>query len=282
MLISEVARLEPFEQLVYWIKERKSILLKKNANKPKPWTDDTILQQYRFCNVHREDDKVTRWIADNWRSPRAAQPDLWFAMVVARLFNLPETLAVLSFPVPFLPITMEHQLWARKTRGSNLFNGAYIVSTNGKKMDKVRYLIDLVLLPMWDNKGKIRPRKHDTLAKFHTRLMDYDGMGSFMAGQVVADIKYVEPLLHAPDWWTFAAPGPGSKRGLNRLIGNPKGDAWPKGMWEATLYEVREDLLKRGIKLHGQDLQNCLCEFDKYCRVLLNEEGRPKQKYLGV
>jgi hypothetical protein len=34
-------------------------------------------------------------------------------------------------------------------------------------------------------------------------------------------------------------------------------------------------------QLHAQDLQNCLCEFDKYERVRLGE-GRPKAKYNGV
>lgn len=34
-------------------------------------------------------------------------------------------------------------------------------------------------------------------------------------------------------------------------------------------------------KLCAQDIQNCLCEFDKYERVRLGE-GAPKQRYPGV
>ena len=34
-------------------------------------------------------------------------------------------------------------------------------------------------------------------------------------------------------------------------------------------------------KLCAQDVQNCLCEFDKYERVRLGE-GRPKSKYPGA
>ena len=33
--------------------------------------------------------------------------------------------------------------------------------------------------------------------------------------------------------------------------------------------------------IHAQDLQNCLCEFDKYERVRLNE-GRPRSNYPGL
>jgi len=34
-------------------------------------------------------------------------------------------------------------------------------------------------------------------------------------------------------------------------------------------------------KIHMQDLQNCLCEFDKYERVRLGE-GRPRNGYRGL
>jgi hypothetical protein len=37
-----------------------------------------------FCSVRREDDRVSRWIAENWRDPHADDPNLSFAMTVAR------------------------------------------------------------------------------------------------------------------------------------------------------------------------------------------------------
>jgi hypothetical protein len=38
---------------------------------------------------------------------------------------------------------------------------------------------------------------------------------------------------------------------------------------------------KYGKPMHAQDLQNCLCEFDKYERARLGE-GTPKQIYKEV
>ena len=55
------------ELFLYWVKERLQIYYSKESNEPKPWTKDTILQQYKFCNVHREHDTVTKWIKYNWR-----------------------------------------------------------------------------------------------------------------------------------------------------------------------------------------------------------------------
>ena len=89
-------------QLLYWIHEREAARLRRAAGKSPPWTDDPILQEWSFCNVRREDDRVTRWIATNWRGPKCDDPDLWFAMVLARFVNLPETLAEIDYPVPFI------------------------------------------------------------------------------------------------------------------------------------------------------------------------------------
>jgi hypothetical protein len=265
------------KDLTKFILERENIRLKKEAGKPRPWTKDEILHTYRFCNVHREDDKVTRWIAKNWREPYSDFVDLWFAMVFARLFNLPSTLQHFS-PLRLLRWDVEDVcsvLEALREKGP-IFNGAYIVSTNGYKMDKVEYLVNRVLTPLWVARRRLRPTRDDTLASYHARLIEFDGLGSFMAGQVVADLKYIDPLYQAPDWWTWAASGPGSRRGLNRVCEHAVDEPWREPQWLMALTQLRAQV--GGTALHAQDLQNCLCEFDKYERVRLGE-GRPKQVY---
>src|SRR5262245_42081973 len=84
---------DPIERLLYFIRERERVRSRRAKGKPWPWTDNPILREYRFCNVRREDDAVTRWIAEHWRAPNADDPDIAFAMVVARFINNPETLA---------------------------------------------------------------------------------------------------------------------------------------------------------------------------------------------
>ena len=106
-----------------------------------------------------------------------------------------------------------------------------------------------------------------------------------MAAQVVADMKYVSPLRGARDWMTFAASGPGSMRGLNRVLGRPVDAPWQEDKWRASVRALQEAMtpaLERiGVHgLHAQDLQNCLCEFDKYERVRLGE-GKPKRKFVA-
>ena len=91
---------DPVQRLFAFCKERQSIYKKKMAGKKPPWTNDEILRDYRFCNIYREQDKVTVWIRDNWRDPHNDDPELWFAMCIARLLNRPDSLAVLEWPVP--------------------------------------------------------------------------------------------------------------------------------------------------------------------------------------
>lgn len=267
-----------------FIKEREQVRLNRAKGLPKPWTEDAVLQDYRFCNVRREHDAVTRWITDNWRDPHGPDPDLWFAMVVARLFNNPDFLEEIGYPVPFKPDRIRKAFARRKEQKLKSFNAAYIVSTNGMPGCKVEYLIRFVLGPMWKARAKIRPQPGDTLADFHGRLCEYQGMGSFMAAQVVADVKYTATMGVAADWHTWAASGPGSRRGLNRVMGLPWTAPWGEARWHATLLELRAATLKKLPKhlqdLHAQDIQNCLCEFDKYRRAQVGD-GLPKQYYNG-
>jgi hypothetical protein len=110
-----------------------------------------------------------------------------------------------------------------------------------------------------------------------------EGLGSFMKGQIVADLKYVPFMQKAKDWWNWATPGPGSLKGLNIVLDRDMNAPWPKGEWLVQLMRLNDmvtpKLEKAGIgRLHNQDLQNCLCEFSKYTKVARGW-GRPRQTF---
>lgn len=271
--------------LLRFILERDAIYRRKTEGQPKPWTRDSILQRYRFCNVYRELDTVTIWIREHWREPHRGDPDLWFAMTIARFVNWPDSLDVIGYPVPWHPERFVAALEQRKRDGEKVFTGAYMIHAGRDKTSKARYLADKVLSPMWQQRKWIRPVKGDTLAEFYERLHAQKDMGSFMAGQVIADLKYAPILRHAKDWSTWAVSGPGSKRGLNRVMGRDKKANWKEADWKECLDELYDKispkLIEAGLPpIHEQDLQNALCEFSKYERTRLGE-GRPRQKYNG-
>lgn len=271
------------DALAAFIKAREQLRVNRERGLPRErWTGDPILQKYRFCNVRREDDRVTRWIAENWRKPHQGDQHLWFAMLAARYINLPVTLQHLGYLVPYRAHAVLSGLNACKTRNGVALNGAYMITTHCHKTPLYEYIAYDVLEPAWTRRLEICPRKHDSLAAFAERLLTLTGVSGFMAGQVVADAKYAPPLLQAPDWDTWAISGGGSRRGMNRLLGRPTRKTWKEPEWFANLTEVRARLNEAiGLGLHAQDVQNCLCEFDKYERARLGE-GRPKQVFVPL
>jgi hypothetical protein len=74
------------DEFFQYARERQSIYIKKTAGFPKPWTEDTILQRYKFCSVFREDDRTTihlRKITETMRD----KPEVLLATILYRWFN---------------------------------------------------------------------------------------------------------------------------------------------------------------------------------------------------
>lgn len=274
------------DRLLAFVTERHRIHLSRAAgDPPDSWTTDPILRQYRFCNIYRELDTVTRWLAEEWREPHADDPDLWHAFVVARnMNNIPLLSALDGPPLPWSPEPFRAVCAGRQARGEKVFSGAYMIGTrhNGSKAD---YLADMVFTPLWSAREKLRPLPGDTLTGFHMSLCLFYGLASFLAAQVVADIKYVEPLLSARDWHTFCASGPGSRKGLNAVLSRPFGAGMREDEFRLRVSELREAMLPHfraegWEEPHAQDVQNMLCEYFKYEKARLGL-GRPKQLFRG-
>lgn len=246
---------------------------------------DPILDTYRFCNVRRNDDRVTTWLMDHWMPRFRDATHGWFAFAVARCaINRIDTMeAIEDWVVPWKPEQVRKILKARRERGLTIYGAAYMIGTQGNAGDKVDFLIDKVLTPLWqDRDGWVGHQGQ--LALCHEWLVHHYAVGSFTGAQVLADWKYAD-LDAWDDFSTFAASGPGSRRGLNRVLDQPLEQAWREDDFRAKLGELRKEVLpfiraNRDLRnLTAQDLQNCLCEWDKYERTRLGE-GTPKQLYV--
>jgi hypothetical protein len=271
---------KPVERMAYWILERESIRIRKERGDAPPWTKDPILREWRFCNVRREDDTVTRWLKKNWRDPHAKDTNLWHAILVGRFINWPDTLAECGWPEPW-PSKRNlflRRFHARQARGDKTFTSAYNISNGGTTMGKIDFVADLFNRAWAYNDP---PRRGDTLAQAHAKLCAIRGVGSFMGAQIVADIKHTPLLKHARDWHDWAAPGPGSQRGLNRVHGYPLTKKWSDSAFISALGDLRGELRRHApivADLCLQDIQNVCCEFDKMERVL-HGEGKPRARY---
>lgn len=272
MVSTDTINMDNLELFWYWIEERELIRQLKEKGTPREWTEDPILQTYHFCNVRREDDRGTKEIRTAVRSRTFAMGDLPAIYTLARLFNHPATLgfALEGWARGATIYDMTQLIKFQRDLGNKVFHTAYVVSTCGKSMDKVDYVFDVVK----------QVRKLDVprtgLADAHECLMSIDGMGSFLAAQVVADLRndrYLVPVDEMEDKY-WSAMGPGSKKGLDFLFHTGT---------TATNYQSRMERLfdimpkeVNGMDLHAQDLQNCLCEFSKYMRHNKGLDGRKR------
>lgn len=263
------------DKLVYWIREREQIRIKKEAGLPKPWTKDEVFKRVYFCNVMRENDKVTKYIRRMY-SPYVGHPLFVHNIILSRFLNWPDTLEFIGYQDLWQPEYVKYQLNKVKAKGK-VWGNAYVVTTHGLKMDKIDYLCDRVMLSIDKNLNPLFDTYSCEAAA--GQLQTIEGISTFMAGQVVADLKNTEghPLQDATDWCTFALPGPGSKRGMDWLMG----EKVKESEWYPCLMALLDELRWEGFMLCAQDIQNCLCEFDKYMRVK-NGTGRSKRRYDGT
>jgi len=280
-----------YEPLWHWISERERIrLCKEVEGKEHPWTDDPILTKYRFCNVRREDDRVTIWVRQNIRERYVDHPYLWLMLCIARQINWPRTIAHLieagAWPgtdnFEFAPgITRELNAWQAK--GEKVYTGAYMISAPAEKgSDKQAYIAETVIGDLWRRRDMFATwlAGAPTLQGTHERIMRSNGWGPFMAYQAVVDMRFTPLLSGAPDVASWAASGPGTLRGLNRIHGRALKAPLSQ---EQALSEVRAIYkiaqAETGVAMDFSDVPNALCETDKYLRVQLGE-GKPRALYV--
>jgi hypothetical protein len=114
-------------------------------------------------------------------------------------------------------------------------------------------------------------------------MQTYPCIGSFMAYEIVSDLRHTDLLEYANDIQTWSVPGPGACRGLSWLDSGTS-DSVPyssaRSQREKALGMMQELLAISRFSNYWpsnwpawemREVEHWLCEFYKYCRV----------KYLG-
>lgn len=314
-------------------RERHTVYLKKEAGLERPWTGDKILQRYKFTNVFRELDRTTAWFKQQVREPMRDLPHVLLATVVFRMFNRIETgeavfsqgnLVASGGPFGAFADTgntsyLKHAIKAARGDGPYV-TGAYIISSPPGR-DKLDGMLKVI--------GDFYRRRCERptcgaqdwmccaerlLSHTHTMeqvwnwLREFDYLGDFHSYEIVTDLRHTRLLADAPDKLTWCSPGPGARRGMNRILGKDldfrfkrddlitlicallgnanHGDWWPQPHDDKLIgygdYEVyahdRRSLKEQWPAWEAREVEHSLCEFDKYERVRRGE-GRPRSVY---
>lgn len=269
----------PREIFQYWVRERNHIRVRKEViEQGAPWTKDPVMKEFRFCNVDREDDSVTRWVTEHVRDHLTDAEDIIYQMTICRIFNEPVTLAKLlplNRPAEELLPVLNQML----SQDQKLFRGAYMMpshGTAGKGLKTHEYWIRAA--------GEIQDMEFahiNSLKGVAKKLTSVRGIGGFLANQICTDLRHsvIGPLY--TDRWHYVEFGPGTRRGLCRYVGKDLRRSSSPGRlfvddFKQLQYDVLDDLPEFVETFKDpNNLSNCMCEYDKYMRARdLMAEGK--------
>lgn len=278
-----------------FMKKRESIRLVKKTGAPWPWTDDPILQAYKFTNVKREHDRTTRWMREHFTGPNAREnnrAEVLFNCAFFRYFGTWEWAeaagwqALHSFNKPHHRQELKVLARDRMKAKQRVFTGAYVVTNQGIKAGKEEVVIDHFLIPFAKAAQGLIDIADETqswaaVAGEMRKLQGFGGTG-FMTKEILQDALHTTAFPVCLDRNTWCPVGPGARRGLNRVFNRDKDFKQPERRfldemlqlyWKATEHWPADY-----VELELHDIQFQLCEFDKYERVLHNQ-GRPRSRY---
>lgn len=282
----------------YWrfAAERQLVFERRLEGKAAPWTDDEILEEYRFCNVFRASDRVSQaLIGVAYAREDFSVKDLFLRVMLFRLFSRPETWGLIEAETGLLTASNfdEEKIGGVLDRafesGSRLYTAAFILCAADAFGHRRKHRNHLALVAsMLQADLPERLAEAPSLSTVYELLVEWPLIGPFMAYQLAIDFNY-SPLLDF-DENEFTVPGPGALRGLRKVFVD-LGDLSPADAvhWLVDYQEAAEQELGItppslfGRPLHAIDCQNLLCEVDKYCRVafpeLESERTRIKQRF---
>lgn len=292
------------ELFVHWIEERYKVHIKKDNGEPQPWTQDKIIENYRFTNVRREQDRQTKYLIDNIvNNNKLSLEEKIVNCTMFRYWNLWDTMKLFGGPwskKSIIDQSAHRQALVKYTHitSDNPRHGFFTKAffTSGAKMGVRSYFNDPNMVMgafhlakyMYEQNIPNNCLECKNQAEVFEILKSMPGIANFLGYQIFVDLTYIPEFPFSENEFTIA--GPGCKKGLKRLIVNPDGLTpeecvfWLRDNIEKIAPQFKPmnfmtDLPKEERHLTVMSLENCLCEFSKYIRAV-NKEGRPKQKYV--
>ncbi len=283
----------------YFACERQNIWYKKLKGERPPYTNDEILQKYKFCNSYRVLDRVSQYMLKNviYNGKEYSNEDMLFRVILFKIFNKEETWEYLLSKLGDIYLSnfsfalYDNLLKEYKEAGNPIYNDAYISCATKAYGYELKHQNHLALIEDMFFRGNIcnKVQNAKSMEEVFNILKAYSLIGNFMAYQLATDINYTN--ITSFDEASFTIAGPGAKRGIKKCFKN-KGKMKDEDIIK-YMYEIQEKEFERlGLdfkkignrKLQLIDIQNIFCETDKYLREkrpdLKTNRTRIKKKYI--
>jgi hypothetical protein len=286
-----------FDTYWHFAAERQRVFHRRVRGERGPWTDDPILSAYRFTNAYRAADRVSLYLIRHvaYEGDQSAE-EVVFRVLLFKLFNKISTWELLraAFGQPsadtYSVTDYDAVLTRAFNRGVRLYSAAYIMPAAAPGVRR-KHLSHLQLLrTMLDKRLPERLATCNSMRAAYETLLDFRGIGRFLAYQLVTDLNYTNILNFSE--MEFVMPGPGALSGIRKCFSD-FGDYSEADLIQLVTDRQEEEFARRGIhfedlwgrKLQLIDCQNLFCEVDKYARVAhpkvqgIGKRSRIKQRF---
>jgi hypothetical protein len=274
---------------LYWkfAAERQKAFEARVAGSSWPWTEDRILQEYKFCNVYRAADRVSQHLIRNvaYLDDDATLGDRLFQIVAFRTFSNIKTWNTVCELLGRSPRVadlksgaFEDSLTQTKDKNGGLYTGAFILCATNAFGRSLKHLNHVELFKDMFLRAGLADQllTAESLREIYDLLHTFPLMGDFMSYQIAIDLNYSAHINFSED--DFTQPGPGAVRGIKKVFSDLGGLTPQEAiMWMVDCQEEEFERLGHrfdglwGRRIHAIDAQNLFCETDKYCREAVPE-----------
>ncbi|RUT01012.1 hypothetical protein DSM106972_070180 [Dulcicalothrix desertica PCC 7102] len=288
-------RQETFDTYWKFAAMRQEVFFNKINNPLPPWTNNRILNTYKFCNAYRASDRVSQYLIKNViYDPNRSnnEEEVIFRILLFKIFNKIETWKYLEEKVGDYIVlsnfnfnTYSSILEEAMNSGHAIYTSAYM-SCASKEFGydkKHQNHLKLIEKMVFEDKLINRIVKAKNLEEVFNIIQEYPLLGKFMAYQLAIDINYSEIINFDENSFTIA--GPGAERGINKCFINTGGKNYSDIILWMTENQDKE-FQRLGLNfqslwgrpLQAIDCQNLFCETDKYCREAFPELKSNRKK----
>ncbi|NDJ20812.1 hypothetical protein GS682_03965 [Nostoc sp. B(2019)] len=288
-------RQEIFDTYWRFAAMRQEVFFNKINNAPPPWTSDSIINTYKFCNAYRASDRVSQYLLKNviYDENRSKnEEEVILRILLFKIFNKIETWEYLENKIGdyitlsnFDSNTYSNILQEAMNCGYVIYTSAYMSCASkefgyDKKHQNHLALIDKMVVQDKVVNRIVQAKNFE--AVFHI-IQEYPLLGKFMAYQLATDINYSEIINFDENSFTIA--GPGAERGISKCFIDTDGKTYTDIIHWMTENQERE-FQRLGLNfqslwgrpLQAIDCQNLFCETDKYCRAAFPELKSNRKK----
>lgn len=281
---------------LYWhfASERQRTFERRVAGEEWPWTNDSILQEYKFCNVFRAADRVSQYMIRDvcYHTENCSPEDRLFQIVAFRTFSKIDTWRTVRETLGHYPRlddlangAFTKALEEAKSANGGLYTGAFILCATNAYGRSLKHLNHVELFRHMFLTGRLGEKllTAGSLREVYNLLHEYPLMGDFMSYQVAIDLNYSDLVNFSENEFTQA--GPGALRGIKKCF-EDLGDFTPTDVILWMVERQEEEFARLGLPftglwgrpLHAIDAQGLFCETDKYCREAAPELASARKR----